>query len=804
MNDLHFAFRQLRRSPGFTAVAVITLALGIGANTMIFSLVNALVLRPLPFRDPERLVFLSEGNLRRGTENMYIPYPDYLDWKGQNTVFEDIGLYRETRFTLTGRAEPERLSGATITASLFSLLGVQPVVGRHFTSQEDQPGAAPVALIGHGLWQRRFGGDSNLVGQTLTLHGRSHTVVGIMPPGFAFPEAAQLWTPLVIDNPESQRMTHQYGGLARLKPGITIGQARTEMTEIARRIAEAHPQSHTDIGVGLGPLRYWWVREWSVRVWLLLGAVGFVLAIACANVANLLLARALSRRKEFAMRAALGATRWRTTRQLLMESLLLSVAAALVGLWLSLWGVNAVLAVIPVDIPFWMQFTVDGRVLGFTLAVALVTSALFGLAPAWGAAQTDLNETLKENARSATGGRARPRLRRALVVAEVALAVVLLSGAGLMIASFLRVQQVNPGFNPDQVVVFDLSLPPEKYADANRQTAFYRSLREHLAAVPGVKAAAGISDLPLGDSTWANVYTIEGQEATKPSEVPVGTVQVVTPGYFRALEIPLLAGRDFTDADIAGAPLTTIIDATLARRFFPTNDPLGHRIKLGYPDSPGTWITIVGVAGEVKQYGLNQSHRPGFYLSHAAQFPFSFANLTMTLRTAVADPGSVATALRHEVHQLDPDLPVFNLRTMQDVVSRSCWAQRLLSWLFALFSALGITLAAVGIYAVMACNVAQRTHEIGVRMALGARRADVLKLVVRQGMGAVALGMIAGLGANFGVLRLLASQLYEVGPLDLPTYGGAALLILVVALAACYLPARRATRVDPMVALRSE
>jgi len=803
MNDLRFAIRQLCRNPGFTTVAVITLALGVGVNTMVFSLVNAVVLRPLPFQDPARLVFINENSPPRGFDRFGVSYPCYLDWKAQNSVFEDISLYYSTSLNLTGRAEPERLPGAAVTASLFSLLGVQPVLGRHFTSQEGQPGAAPVALISYGLWQRRFGGDSNLVGQTLMLRGRSHTVVGIMPPGFAFPEEAQLWTPLVIDNPESQRWTHIYASLARLKAGITIGQARTEMATIARRVAVAHPQSHTDVGVVLGPLRDEWVGEWSVRVWLLLGAVTFVLAIACANVANLLLARALARRKEFAVRAALGASRWRTLRQLLMESLLLSVAAGLVGLGISLWGVDAVLAVIPVQIPFWMQFTVDGRVLAFTLAVALVTSVLFGLAPAWGAAQTDLNQTLKENARSASTGRARHRLRTALVVAEVALAVVLLSGAGLMIASFLRLQQVNPGFNPEQVVVFDLSLQSGKYADANRQTEFYRSLRERLTGVPGVRAAAGISNLPLEDQ-WANIYTIEGQEATRPSEVPYGTVRVITPGYFRTLEIPLLSGRDFTDADLAGAPLTTIIDATLARHFFSTNDPLGHRIKFGGPDSTAPWITIVGVAGEVKQHGLNQIHRPGFYLSHAAQFPYSFAKLTMTVRTTVANPGSVAAALRHEVHQLDPDLPVSNLRMMPEVVSRSCWAQRLVSWLFALFSALGTTLAAVGIYAVMACSVAQRTHEIGVRMALGARRSDVLKLVVRQGMGAAGLGLILGLGANFGLLRLLASQLYEVGALDLPTYGGAVLLILLVALAACYFPARRAIRVDPAVALRYE
>jgi len=801
MNDLLFAMRQLRKSPGFTIVVVLTLALGIGANTMIFSIVNGVLLRPLPFHEPERLVFLFENNLRKGITRMSIPYPDYLDWKEQNTVFEDLGLQCETSYTLTGRGEPARVQGAVVTASLFSLLGVQPLVGRHFTSQEDQPGAAPVVLLGYGLWQQHFGGDSNLVGQTVTLLGRSHTVVGIMPPGFAFPEAAQLWTPLVIENPEAQRPSHQYKGLARLKPGVTRRQALTELNTIARRIADAHPQSHTDVGATLGPLRDYWVEEWSVRFWLLLGAVGFVLAIACANVANLLLSRALWRRKEFAMRAALGATRWRAMRQLLLESLLLSVAAALVGLGLSLWGVDAVLAAIPVDIPFWMKFTVDGRVLVFTLTVALVTSMLFGLAPAWGAARTDVYGTLKENGRSATGAQARPRLSSALVAAEVALAVVLLSGAGLMVVSFLRLQQVNPGFNPEQVAVFDLSLPSEKYADATQRTTFYRNLRERLAAIPGVKAAAGISHLPLGDNHWANIYTVEGQEAARPSEVPSGPVRVVTPGFFRAFEIPLLTGRDFTDTDSAGAPLSAIIDTAFARRFFPTNDPLGHRIKLAYPDSPGPWITIVGVAGDVKQYGLNQYQQQGFYLPHA-QVPF--AELTMIVRTAVADPGSVAAALRHEVYQLDPDLPVSNLRTMPEVISRSCWAQRLVSWLFALFSGMGVTLAAVGIYAVMACSVAQRTHEIGVRMALGARHADVLRLVIRQGMRVVGLGLLLGLVANFGLLRLLSSQLYEVRALDLPTYGAAVLLILLVALAACYLPARRATRVDPAVALRYE
>jgi predicted permease len=801
MNDLRFANRMLLKNPGFTAVAVITLALGVGVNTTIFSTVNAVVLRRLPFKEPARLVFLDENNKRHGFDRLGIAYPDYLDWREQNTVFEDIGMYGHTAPTITGRDQPERLIGAEVSASLFALLGVQPAIGRHFTSEEDQPGAEPVTLISHGLWQRRFGGDTNVLGQAVTLDGRSHTVVGIMPPKFAFPETGELWTPLVVRNLESQRSTHTYAGLARLKPGVTIRQARAEMTEIARRIAAAHPDTHTDVGIVLGPVRDIWVAEASTVVWLLLGAVSFVLAIACANVVNLLLARALSRRKEFAVRTALGASHWRILRQLLAESLLLSLAAALVGLWLSIWGVDAVVVCVPTEIPFWMRFTVDGRVLAFTLAAALVTGVLLGLAPAWGAAQPDLNETLKESARSATGSRTLLRLRTALVVAEVALAVVLLSGAGLAITSLLRVQRVNPGFNPEQVMVFDLALPPQKYPDANRQVTFYGRLRERLAAVPGVKASAGISHLPLSGRNWGSAYTIEGQEATRSADVQIGNTRVITPGYFRTLEVPLLAGRDFTDADTAGSPDVIIIDATLARRFFANRDPLGQRIKFGGPDSTAPWMTIVGVAGEVKHYGLDQNIRPGYYLPYAQH---ARPSLTMTVRTSVADPASVAAALRRAVHELDPDRPVTQLRTMQEVVSRSFWEQSLASWLLGLFSAIGITLAAVGIYSVLAYSVAQRTHELGIRMALGARPTDVLKLVVRQGMGAVGLGLLMGLAANIGVLRLLASQLYEISPLDLPTYAAAALLILGVALAACYFPARRATRVNPVVALRYE
>jgi putative ABC transport system permease protein len=802
MNDLHFAFRQLRKNPGFTAVAVLTLALGIGANTTVFSLVNSVLLRPLPFPDPERLVFLDENNLQLGFERLGISYADYLDWRRQNQVFEDLGLFGDRVYTVTGGDHPERVQGAEITASLFALLGIQPVLGRAFTPDEDRPAAAPVALLGHGLWQRRFGAAPDIVGQTITLDGHSHTIVGVMPPGFAFQEFSQLWTPLVVKEPESQRGSYTYAGVARLKPGVTVEQARVEMSTIAERIAQEHPRANASVGVVLRPLRDEWTRGARELLWLMLGAVGFVLAVACANVANLCLARATTRQKEFALRAALGASQWRTTRQLLVESLLLGLIAGALGLALARWGLDLVLTAVPPDAkPYWMQFTVDPRVLGFTLACALATSVVFGLAPAWGATRRELNEALKEGGHNASDSRERHRLRAGLVVAEVALAVVLLSGAGLTITSFLRLQRVEPGFNPDPVLVFNLTLPSSKYPGAAERTGFYRELTDRLAALPSAKAVAGVSHLPIGGGSWGIGYTVEGQEATEPANMQIGNARVATPGYFRAMEIPLLAGRDFTEADRADAAQVAVIDATFARHRFPNQDPLGKRIKLGGPDSQDPWMTIVGVAGDVKHYGLDRPIRPGFYLP---QDQLSRGNVTLVMRTAEDDPLSLAPAVRRVVSSLDSDLPVYNLRTLRAVVEHSYWPQRLFSQLFTLFSVLGLALAAVGIYSVIAYSVAKRTHEIGVRMALGARAPDVLRLVIRRGVALVGLGLGLGIVGNLGVLRLLASQLYGVSPTDVGASGLAVLVLSGIALLACWLPARRASKVDPVVALRYE
>ena len=801
MNDLRFAFRMLVKNPGFTAVVVLTLALGIGVNTTIFSLVNGVLLRPLPFHEPARLVFLDENLLQQGIARIGVSYPDYLDWRQQNQVFEDLGLFDDRKFTVTGGDEPERVEGAEITANLFSLLGLQPVLGRGFAVDEDQPAAAPVALLSHGLWQRRFGAAPDIVGQTISINGRSHTIVGVMPPGVSFPKASQVWTPLVVNELVRQRGARWFTGVARLKSGVTITEARAEMNTIAKRIAQENP-AHANIGVVMGPLREYWIETAGEMLWLSLGAVGFVLAVACANVANLFLARATTRRKEFALRAALGASRWRTTRQLLVESLLLALISGALGLVLAQWGLDLVWATVPSDYRLnWIQFPVDGRVLGFTLACALATSLVFGLAPAWGAARADLHEALKEGGRGASDGRERHRLRAGLVVAEVALAVVLVSGAGLTIASFLRLQRVETGFNPDRMLVFNLSLPSSKYPGAAERTAFYHQLTDRLAALPGVKTVAGVSHLPLAGGTWNNSYMVEGQDYANPADVPVGNVRAATPGYFRTMEIPLLAGRDFTEADRADAAPVAIIDATLARHQFPKQDPLGKRLKLGGPGSQDTWKTIVGVAGEVKHDGLDKQIQPGFYLP---QDQVAEGNFMLVMRTTASDPISLAPAVRGVVSSLDPDLPVYYLRTLRMVVENSYWMQRLFSQLFTVFSVLGLALAAVGIYSVIAYSVEQRTHEIGIRMALGARAPDVLRLVIRQGMTLVGLGLGLGIVGNLGVLRLLASQLYGVSPTDLSVNGLAVFVLSGIALLACWLPARRATKIDPMVALRCE
>ena len=798
--DVRYALRMLVRSPGFTAVALLTLALGIGLNATIFSVVNAVLLRPLPFREPQRLVHLRQENQQLGSGQvglLGIPYATYLDWREQNQVFDDIGIYRTSALTVTGGAQAEQVRGAQVSANLFALLGVPPVLGRDFLAREDQPGAQRVILLSHSLWQRRFGGDPEILGRAVTLDDRVYTVVGVMPAGFRFPALEEVWTPLIVESPQTERGNHWYDGIGRLKREVDIQRARGDMTAIAQRLKEAHPETDAGMGVVLSPLHEEMTREPRTILWVLLGAVGFVLAVACANVANLFLVRATGRRREMTLRAALGATRWQMIRQLLTESLVLSLAAGSVGLLLSFWGLDLVLAAVPGTLPYWIQFQLDGRILGYTLGISLLTSLVFGLTPAWHASRLELSDVLKEGSRGGGMGPGSHHLRDLLVVSQVALALLLLAGAGLMLRSFLKLQQVNPGFHTQDILVFHLSLPAAKYAEPAQKASFYRQLLERVAALPGVRSAGAVSALPLGGGTSRCTFQIEGLPAPAPGAAPWANVRVVTPGYFRTMGIPLLQGRDFADMDQAQTAPVVLIDRMMVQRYFAADDPLGRRLQGGAP-----WSTIVGVVGDVKHDGLHRGIlHGGIYLVHA-QVPE--AGMTVVVRTEGGDPLSLAPAVQEAVTALDRDLPLAGVSSMEEVVRRSFWAQRFFSQLLGIFSLLALLLAVVGIYGVMAYLVAQRTHEIGVRMALGARRADVVRFMVRRGMVPVGLGLVLGLAGTLALTRLLAGQLYGIAPNDPATLGGVSAVLTVASLLASYLPARRAARVDPMVALRHD
>jgi putative ABC transport system permease protein len=801
VNDLTYAFRQLSRTPGFTVMAVLTLGLGIGVNSTIFSVVNGMLLRPLPFHEPELLVQLNERNPDQGFERMSIAYANYADWRAQSQLFEDMGVYAETAYTLTGGEQAERLRGARVSAGLFSSLGVLPMLGRPFREGEDRSGADRVVLLSHGLWERRYGSDPFLVGRSVVVDGRSHVVVGIMPRGFRFPHFGELWTPLVGNPSDEARGSHDCLGIGRLKRGVSIEEARAELNLIAQRLAEAYPQTNRGVEVIVIPLRDELVRNFDTMLWLLLGVVGFVLAVACANVANLSLARAASRRHEMGIRAALGATRSRSFRQVLTESLVLGVLGGALGLVLTGWGLKLVVASVPVEIPYWVQLQLDPRVFGYTLVISVLAGLLFGSVPAWRASRSELHGALQEQGRGTSGGLGARHLRNSLVVAEVSLAVVLLAGTGLMIRSFLHLQRLDPGFNPAGLLTFALTLPERDAGGTAEPERFYGRVLDRLAALPGISGSAAVSHLPMGGSSWGNSFVLEDSVAQVLSQAPVGNTRVVTPGYFRVMEIALEAGRDFTEHDRADTVPVAIIDQTFARRYFGHEDPLGKRFKLGGGDSSAPWRTIVGVAGEVRHYGLGEEVRPGFYLP-ASQFPVR--TMTVVTRTLRKDPLSVAPVVRQAVNELDSSLPLFRLLTMEEVVYRSIWQHRFFSQLFTVFAILAVVLAGIGIYGVTAHGVAQRTHELGVRMALGANAREVLRLVLGQGMGLVGLGLILGLLAGFGLLRLLASQLHGVRPYDPLTFALVALALAAVGLAACYVPARRATRVDPMAALRNQ
>lgn len=809
LQDLGYAWRMLRKNPGFTVVAVLTLALGIGANTAIFSLVNSVILKPLPYKDAERLVIIWEQNPHRGWYQNIVSMANFLDWRRQNHVFTDLAAIDPTSFNLAGGAgEPVEIGGERVTANLFSLLGVQPLRGRAFLSEEDKPGSAPVAVLNYGLWQRRYGGDPALIGKRISLDGESYTVVGVMPAGFSdvyttyFAVNAQVWVS-GLDLRPNGRTNHAYLALGRLKPGVSLAQAQAEMDAIARGIEQQDPENK-GWGVELLSLHDQVVKYSRPALLVLLAAVALVLLIACANLTNLLLARAAGREREIALRTALGANRVRLIRQLLTENLLLAMLGGGLGIVLAAWGTTALVALTP---PILLQMSpglesagISSRVLCYSLGLALTTGLLFGLLPAYGTSKTDLNESLKEGSRNCTESSRSHRVRGALVVTEFALAVALLVGAGLMIRTLAHLHQVDLGFNPDNVVTLRVPLRGPRYKEPARQVEFFQQLVARIEALPGVRSASVSRGLPMEGWAGMEFFTQENPNPP-PGEQPDANYLVVSPHYFHTMGIPLRKGRAFTDADTRSSEQVVIVSEELARKHWPGQDAIGKRLRAG-DEAELPWRTIVGIAGNVRTQGQDVRFVPELYIP-LTQYPWALEPRDVVVRAA-SNPAGLTSAVRREIAALDKDQPVSDVRTLDHVAGEPVAQRQFLMVLLGVFAGLALALAAVGIYGVMTYSVAQRTHEIGIRMALGAEQRDVLKLIVARGLALAVVGVAAGLVAAFTLSRLMASLLYGVRPGDPATLAIVCLTLVAVALAASYIPARRATKVDPMVALRYE
>ncbi len=807
LHDARYGLRMLLNNPGSTLVAVIALAIGIGANSAIFSVVNGVLLRPLEYKDSDRLVVIWETKLSKGITQEQVSPPDYRDWVEQNHVFDHIAALRTEPRILTGGQLPERVDTASISPSAFGLLGVEAALGRTFSPDEGQPGRNRVVVLSHGLWQRRFGGDQGILGKAVILDGNSYTIAGVMPPEFRLLDTpSELWIPYSLDASElSQRGFHTLRAIGHLKPGVSLDQAQSEMRSIASRIEQQNAETNAGWSAKVVPLRDQMVGDISTTLWTLLAAVVFVLLIACVNVANLLLARAGSREKEIALRAALGANPARLARQLLTESILLALAGGLLGLLLATWSISILRQLGPATLPRLKEITIDWRVLGFTLLVSFITGIVFGLAPALASMRSDLNSILRSSGRGTTGSRARARLRNALVVCEMAACVVLLTGAGLLIRSFARLQSVNPGFQPDHVLTMQLSLPETRYSGL-KVGLFYSQLVERLQALPGVRSAGIARKVPLSSGADASLnFIVENRPVEASAEQPRAKYRAVSAGYFEALGIPLIRGRYFDRTDGQKTPGVALINDTLARRFWPNEDPLGKRIQAGFDDS--IWCTIVGIVADVKQAGLDAVANGETYY-HYLQVPpplmgFVEGTMTVVLRTN-SDPASMVASARGEVQNMDPDLAVFNVKTMEALVDGSLAQPRFRTTLLGTFASVALMLAAIGLYGVIAYSVAQRINELGVRMALGAQKSDVLKMVMGQGALLAAAGIGIGLVVAFGVMRVISKLLFGVNATDPLTFVATAALILVMALAASAIPALKAIKVDPVVALRYE
>ncbi|MEN3334543.1 MAG: hypothetical protein V7641_3908 [Blastocatellia bacterium] len=804
LQDLRYAIRASLKKPAFIVIVVLALAIGIGANTAIFSVVNAILLRPLPFKNPDRIAMVWMNNGKLKVDQDWHSYPNYVDYREQTTTFEEIAAFNDRSFNLTGTGEPVRVIGAWSTASLFPVLGIAPIYGRTFNVEEEEPGKDLVAVISYGLWQRRFGGDPNLVGQPINLNGVDRTVVGIMPASFAFPlKETDVWVPLAV-SPQRKQARSQFSlkAVGRLKPGVTMAQARADMSTIADNLVERFPQIMDSYGVNLVPLHEQVTGKVRTALLVLLAAVAFVLLIACANVANLLLARAASREREIAIRTALGASRRRIVRQLLTESVLLAIIGGVLGLLLALWGLRALVALSPANIPRLDQIGIDGKVLAFTLTVSLLTGMIFGLVPALQASKPDLNESLKEGGRGSSGGVRGRRIRSLLVVSEIALSLVLLVGAGLLIKSFIHLQKFDLGFNPNNLLTMRVQLPGTKYREPAQVANFYQQVIQRMENVPGVQSVGAISDIFLSDTPNSTNFTIEGRPLTTGADSIEVPLDAVTTDYFKVMGIPLLKGRVFDERDRIGSLPVAIINDTFAKRFFADEDPLGKRYCYGQPDDNNQtrWLTIVGVVGDMRRTGFDKDVRPETFL---AQDQDPDNGLTIVARTA-GDPASFASALRSEVWAVDKDQSVFNIKTMDATLADMTAQRRFNMLLLGIFAAVALILAAVGIYGVMSYSVTQRLHELGIRIALGASSGDVLRLVVGQAMGLALIGIGAGLVAAFFLTNLMASLLYGVSATDPATFLLISSLLTGVSLIASFVPARRAMKVDPMVALRYE
>jgi len=796
LKDIRYGARTLLKNRGFTAIAVLALALGIGANTAIFTVVNAVLLRPLPFEKPEQLVMVWEKRMQLGRERNPVSPPDFTDWRAQNQVFEDMAAFSNQGFNLGAGTEPERIQGAGVSPSLFTVLRVRPRIGRAFDPDEDKPGANPVVIIGGALWQRSFGSDPEIVGKTIKLNERPYTVVGVMPADFVFPNRrSEIWIPLIL-SPEdaANRGGHNLTVIARMKGGVTLAQARENMVSIAAQLEQQY-QVNTGHGSNVFSLYDEVVAGARPALLVLLGAVAFVLLIACANVANLLFARSTARQKEIAIRTALGAGRARIIRQLLTESVLLGISGGLLGVLLAAWGLDLLLAIGENSIPRVKEIRPDGLVLAFSLLISIATGLIFGLVPALHASRPDLNDALKEGSRSASGSVRSNRTRSVFVVAEVAICLVLLIGAGLMMKSFSRLLNVSPGFNPENVLSVNVALSGSRYRDGASVSGFYKQTLERLSALPGVQSASIVTALPMAGSFGSRYFGIEGRPPQPPGQGFNANTNLATPGYFETMNIPLLDGRDFQEGDVRGTPDVVIINQEAARRYWPDENPVGQRITF-----ENRTRTVIGVVGDVKQSGLDIETRPEMF-SPYYQVTMPFGTVLVRTRT---DPAAMISAVRGAMQEIDRDLPLYGIKTVSDVISESVAPRRLNMLLLGIFAGLALVLAAVGLYGVISYSVSQRTREIGIRMALGASHNSVLRLVVGQGLVLSVAGVAIGVTASFFLTKFMATLLFGVSPTDPMTFVAISALLIGVSIVASVIPARRAMKVDPMVALRYE